>query len=110
LRRSGIAPPCGFDGAINGQRFRASVEPMLAPALRPDDVVLLDNLSRHKVVGVRAAIETQGAQLVYLPPSSPDLNPIEQAFARSKAALRQAARTRDALWQSIGQTLERYPP
>jgi transposase len=111
LRRSGITAPCVFDGAINGERFRTYVEQMLAPALRPDDVVLLDNLSSHKVVGVRAAIEAQGAQLVYLPPYSPDLNPIEQAFAKFKAALRQAAqRTREALWQTIGQTLERYPP
>ena len=100
LRRSGITAPCVFDGgAINGERFRAYVEQMRAPALRPDDVVLLDNLSSHKVVGVRAAIEAQGAQLVYLPPYSPDLNPIEQAFAKFKAALRQAAqRTREALW------------
>jgi transposase len=110
LRRSGITAPCVFDGAINGERFRAYVEQMLAPALRPDDLVLLDNLSSHKVVGVRAAIEAQGAQLVYLPPYSPDLNPIEQAFAKFKAALRQAAqRTREALWQTIGQTLERLP-
>jgi transposase len=111
LRRSGITAPCVFDGAINGERFRAYVEQMLAPTLRPDDIVLLDNLSSHKVVGVRAAIEAQGAQLVYLPPYSPDLNPIEQAFAKFKAALRRAAeRTREALWQTIGQTLDRYPP
>ena len=111
LRRSGITVPCVFDGAINGERFRGWVEQMLAPTLRPDDIVLLDNLSSHKVVGVRAAIEAQGAQLVYLPPYSPDLNPIEQAFAKFKAALRQAAeRTREGLWQLIGQTLDRYPP
>ena len=89
LRRGGITAPCVFDGAINGERFRAYVEQMLAPTLRPDDVVLLDNLSSHKVAGIRAAIEAQGAQLVYLPPYSLDLNPIEQAFAKFKAALRQ---------------------
>jgi transposase len=84
LRCSGITAPCVFDGAINGERFRAYVEQMLAPALRPDDIVLLDNLSSHKTAGVAEAITAQGAQLVYLPPSSPDLNPIEQAFAKLK--------------------------
>ena len=102
---------CVFDGAINGERFLAYVEQILAPTLQPDDIVLLDNLSSHKLVGVRAAIAAQGAQLLYLPPCSPDLNPIEQAFAKFKAALRQAApRTRDGLWQAIGRTLDLYPP
>jgi transposase len=111
LRSSGITAPGVFDGAINGERFLAYVEQILAPTLRPDDIVLLDNLSSHKVVGVRAAIAAQGAQLLYLPPYSPDLNPIEQAFAKFKAALRQAAqRTRDGLWQAIGRTLDLYPP
>jgi transposase len=111
LRRSGITAPCLFDGAINGARFRGWVEQMLAPTLRPDDIVLLDNLSSHKIAGIAAAITAQGAQLVYLPPYSPDLNPIEQAFAKFKAALRQAAeRTREGLWQLIGQTRDRDPP
>ena len=111
LRRSGITAPCVFDGAINGERFRAYVEQMLAPRLRPDDIVLLDNLSRHKIAGVEAAITAQGARLIYLPPYSPDLNPIEQAFAKFKAALRTAAaRTRDGLWQTIARTLDLYPP
>jgi transposase len=111
LRTSGITAPCVFDGAINGARFRADVEPMRAPTRRPDDIVLLDNLSSHKIAGVNKAIAAQGAQLVYLPPDSPDLNPIEQAFAKFKAALRQAAEpTRDGLWQTIGRTLDRYPP
>jgi transposase len=84
---------------------------MLATTLQPDDIVRLDNLSSHKVVGVRATIEAQGAQLVYLPPYSPDLNPIEQAFATFKAVLRKAAeRTREALWQTIARTLDLYPP
>ena len=74
LRCSGIAAPCVFDGAINGERFRAYVEQMLAPTLRPDDIVLLDNLSSHKAAGVAGAITAQGGQLVYLPPYSPDLN------------------------------------
>ena len=111
LRCHGITAPCVFDGAINGERFRAYVEQMLAPTLRPDDIVLLDNLSSHKTAGVAEAITAQGAQLVYLPPYSPDLNPIEQAFAKFKAALRHAAeRTREGLWQTIGRTLDRYQP
>jgi transposase len=110
-RTSGITAPCVFDGAINGARFRAYIEQMLAPTLRPDDIVLLDNLSSHKIAGVNDAITAQGAQRVFLPPYSPDLNPIEQAFAKFKAALRQAAeRTREALWQTIGRTLDRYSP
>src|SRR5215471_2100233 len=111
LRTSGISAPCVFDGAINGERFRAYVEQMLAPSLRQDDIVLLDNLSSHKAAGVAEAITAQGAQLVYLPPYGPDLNPIEQAFAKFKAALRRTAeRTRDELWQTIGRILERYQP
>ena len=111
LRTSGITVPCVFDGAINGARFRAYVEQMLAPTLRPGDVVVLDNLNSHKVAGIREAIETQGAQLLYLPPYSPDLNPIEQAFAKFKAALRKAAeRTVEGLWQTIGQTLDLFSP
>jgi transposase len=111
LRTSGITAPCVFDGAINGERFRAYVEQMLAPTLRPHDVVMLDNLTSHKAAGVAEAITAQGAHLVYLPPYSPDLNPIEQAFAKFKAALRQAAeRTREGLWQLIGQTLDHFQP
>jgi transposase len=111
LRCSGITAPCVFDGAINGERFRAYGEQMLAPTLRPNDIILLDHLSSHKVAGVGEAITAQGAPLVYLPPYSPDLNPIEQAFAKFKAALRRAAeRTRDDLWQTIGRILERYQP
>ena len=111
LRRSGITAPCVFDGAINGERFRAYVEQMLVPTLRPRDIVLLDNLSSHKIAGIATAITAQGAQLIYLPPYSPDLNPIEQAFAKLKAVLRQAAqRTREGLWQTIGCSLDLYPP
>ena len=91
LRCSGITAPCVFDGAINGERFRAYVEQVLAPTLRPDDIVLLDNLSSHKIAGIKDGITAQGAQLLYLPPYRPDLNPIEQAFAEFKAVLRKAA-------------------
>lgn len=83
---------------------------MLAPTLRPDDIVLLDNLSSHKIAGIKEASPRKACSLVYLPPYSPDLNPIEQAFAKFKAALRQAAeRSRDGLWHVIGRTLDRYP-
>jgi transposase len=74
LRCSGIAAPCVFDGAINGKRFRAYVEQMLAATLRPDDIVLLDNLSSHKAANVAEVITAQGGQLLYLPPYSPDPN------------------------------------
>jgi transposase len=88
LRCGGMTAPCVFDGAINGERFAAYVEQMLAPTLRSNDVVLLDNLSSHKIAGIAEDIAARDVQLVYLPPYSPDLNPIEQAFATFKALLR----------------------
>jgi transposase len=111
LRHDRITAPCVFDGAINGERFRAWVEQALAPTLQPGDVVVMDNLPAHKVKGVREAIEATGARLLYLPPYSPDLNPIEQAFAKLKALLRTAARrTVEALWHTIGQALDAFTP
>ena len=111
LRHDGLTAPCVFDGAINGARFLAYVEQCLAPTLRPGDVVVLDNLGAHKVKGVHEAIEAAGAQLRYLPPYSPDLNPIEQAFAKLKALLRAAAtRTVAALWQALGRALDAFTP
>ena len=111
MRASGFVAPLVVDGAINGATFRAYVEQFLAPALRPGDVVVMDNLSSHKVAGVRAAIESAGATLLYLPPYSPDLNPIEIAFAKLKAKLRRAAhRTRDALWHGIANLLDTFGP
>ena len=99
-----------FQGAINGQRFRAYIEQMLAPTLAPGDIVLLDNLRSHKVAGIAEAITARGAQL-NLPPYSPDLNPIEQAFAKYKALLRKAAeRTVESLWQTIGRIADRFSP
>ena len=98
LRQDGLIAPCAFDGPINGETFRAWVEQFLVPELKPGDIVILDNLSSHKVEGVRTAIENAGARLLYLPAYSPDLNPIEQWFAKLKALLRKAAaRTFDAL-------------
>jgi transposase len=100
-----------LDRPINGEVFRAYVEQMLAPSLEPGDVVVLDNLPAHKVAGVAEAIRAAGANLLPLPSYSPDLNPIEQLFAKLKALLRQAAtRTRDALWSTIGQLLDRFTP
>jgi transposase len=100
-----------FDGAINGERFLAYVEQALAPTLGCGDGVIMDNLPAHKVQGVRQAVEARGAYLLYLPPYSPDLNPIEQVFAKLKALLRTAAtRTVDALWHAIGQALDAFSP
>lgn len=111
LRHDGIMAPCVLDGAINGRSFRAWVEQFLAPTLRSGDVVVLDNLSSHKVDGVRQAIEVRGATIRHLPAYSPDLNPIEQTFAKLKAHLRRiAARSREALWASMGQVLDTITP
>jgi transposase len=109
LRHTGVVVPLVIDGAVNGELFLAYVEQMLAPALAPGDIVVLDNLSSHKVAGVRQAIEARGASLLYLPPYSPDLNPIEQAFAKLKSRWRAAAaRTREALWSAIGRSLASF--
>jgi transposase len=111
LRTTGLTAPLVLDGAMNGDAFRAYVEQILAPTLAPGDIVIMDNLGSHKVAGVRQAIEARGASLLYLPPYSPDLNPIEQSFAKLKALIRKtAARTRDTLWIAIGQLLARFAP
>ena len=109
LRQSGVIAPLVLDGPMTGTAFRAYVEQFLAPALSPGDVVVLDNLAAHKVDGVRQAIAAVGAFILYLPPYSPDLNPIEQLFAKLKALLRKAAtRTKDALWAAIGSVLDSF--
>jgi transposase len=111
LRQDGLVAPCILDGAINGEIFLAYVEQMLVPTLSPGDIVIMDNLSSHKVAGVRQAIEAAGARLCRLPAYSPDLNPIEQAFAKLKALLRaRAARTIDALWSALAGVVEWFPP
>jgi transposase len=111
LRQGGGVAPLVLDGPLTGPAFRAYVEQFLAPALAPGDVVVLDNLAAHKVAGVRQAIAAAGASLLYLPPYSPDLNPIEQLFAKLKALLRKAAaRTKDELWSTIGRLLAALPP
>lgn len=111
LRSTGLVAPLVLDGPINGPAFLAWVERMLAPELHPGDTVVMDNLACHKVAGVQGAIESAGARLRYLPPYSPDLNPIEQVFSKLKTLLRKtAARTIDALWCAIGSHLDGFAP
>jgi transposase len=111
LRHDGITAPFVVDRPMNGVIFRAYVERVLAPTLKPGDIVIMDNLGSHKVAGVREAIEAVGATPLYLPPYSPDLNPIEQLFAKLKAILRKVrATTVDDLWQAIGNALDEFPP
>lgn len=111
LRSWGLTAPLVVDGPIDGKLFLAYVRQHLTPTLRPGDIVVLDNLSSHKVAGVREAIEAVGAQVAYLPPYSPDFNPIEQVFAKLKARVRSAKqRTVEGLWNLLGQLLDRFPP
>ena len=110
LRIDTVTAPFVIDRAMNGRIFRTYVERCLVPTLAPGDIVIMDNLAAHKVAGVRQAIEAAGAVLLYLPPYSPDLNPIEQLFAKLKALLRKAAeRTIQALWAAIGRLLDDLP-
>lgn len=111
LRLKGLTAPLVVDGPINGELFLAYVQQHLGPTLNPGDIVIMDNLSSHKVTGVREAIEAKGAKLLFLPPYSPDFNPIEQVFAKLKALLRKAAeRTVPALWDRIGHLVDRFEP
>jgi len=99
------------DGAVNGDVFAAFVERVLVPVLRPGDIVVMDNLSSHKSVRVQRLIEAAGVSLRYLPPYSPDLNPIEMVFSKIKQLLRTlACRTRDVLWQSMQGVLDQVTP
>ena len=111
LRLTGMVAPMVLDGPINGVSFQAYVDQVLVPELRPGDIVIMDNLGSHKGAGVRDAIEAAGASLLYLPPYSPDFNPIENAFSKLKALLRKAAeRTVDGLWSRIGALLPNFTP
>jgi transposase len=111
LRLTGMVAPMVLDGPINGVAFQAYVDQVLVPELHPGDIVVMDNLGSHKGAGVRAAIEAAGAKLVYLPPYSPDFNPIENAFSKLKALLRKAAeRTVEGLWSTIGASLPSFTP
>jgi transposase len=111
LRSTGMTAPTVIDGAINGDLFVAYVAQQLVPTLTPGDIVVMDNLSSHHRAEVRTAIEAAGAQLRYLPPYSPDLNPIEQAFAKLKQLVRSAKeRTIEGLWNFLGTALDAFSP
>lgn len=111
LRLSGMTAPMVLDGPMNGAWFLAYVHQVLAPTLKPGDVVIMDNLAAHKSTPIRDAIEAVGARLLFLPPYSPDLNPIENAFAKLKAMLRKAAaRSIDQLWDAIARIIQTYSP
>ncbi len=111
LRHDRIDAPWVIDGPINGDSFAVYVEQVLVPTLAPGDIVVMDNLGSHKGKRVRAAIRAAGAHLLFLPPYSPDLNPIEQMFAKLKHLLRKAAeRTTEAVWTRIGSLLDRFSP
>ena len=110
LRNDRIEAPCPYDGPINGERFLAYVEQFLVPTLKRGDIVILDNLGSHKGKAVRKAIRAVGAHLMFLPKYSPDLNPIEQVFAKLKGFLRKTvARTYDAVSNATANILDRFP-
>jgi transposase len=111
LRCDRIDAPCVLDQPINAACFLGYVEQFLVPTLSPGDVVIMDNLSSHKRPVIRAAIRSVGARLLFLPPYSPDLNPIEQVFAKLKHLMRKAAeRTAEGTWKRIGTLLDEFPP
>ena len=111
LTTRGMIAPFVLSGPINRDAFEAYVEKVLVPELRPGDIVIMDNLSSHKSPKTRALIEAAGASLLFLPPYSPDFNPIENAFAKLKALLRKAAeRTVEALWDAIGRPMDAFTP
>lgn len=108
IRLDGITTAMTIAGAVDGEAFVAFTERMLAPELRPGDVVVMDNLAAHKVKGVKEAIEAVGARLIYQPPYSPDLNPIEKCWSKVKHILRSiGARTKESLHQAMAQALDR---
>lgn len=111
LRLSGMTAPMVLDGPMTGAWFHAYAEQVLAPTLRPGDIVILDNLAAHRNPDARQAIERAGARMMFLPPYSPDFNPIENAFAKLKALLRKAAaRTVEELWGAIADAIEAFKP
>lgn len=111
LRVGAITAPMVADGPMTGVLFLAYIKEFLCPTLNSGDIVIADNLSSHKVAGVKEAIEAAGASILYLPPYSPDLNPIEKMFSKLKALLRKAEkRTVDALWNEIGELLDAFSP
>jgi transposase len=111
LRCDRIEAPCVIDGPINGQSFRAYVEQVLLPTIEPGDIVIMDNLGSHKGKVIRRVLRSAGAKLFFLPKYSPDLNPIEQVFAKLKTLLRKVEpRSSEAVWKNIGQLLDAFTP
>jgi transposase len=111
LRRGRLSAPMLLDGPMDGEHFLAYIEQILVPELTPGDIVIMDNLPAHKVTGVRTAIEGCAAYLLYLPPYSPDLNPIEMAFSKFKALIRAAEeRTLGGLWNAAAGAIEKFAP
>ncbi|MFQ5974651.1 MAG: transposase, partial [Alphaproteobacteria bacterium] len=111
LRLEGMTAPMVLDGAMHGAAFLAYVEQVLVPTIKPGDIVVMDNLPAHKPTAVRQAIERAGAELRFLPPYSPDFNPIEMAFSKFKAFLKRvAARTKDTLWDAIARAVDIFTP
>jgi transposase len=111
LRHDGLSAPMVIDGAINGEFFLAYVEKILLPTLREGEIVVLDNLSSHKVAGVKELIESAGAEVLYLPPYSPDFNPIENVFSKLKTMLRKMkSRTMEDLWNNLGKLCDIFSP
>jgi transposase len=111
LRHDRIDAPCVLDGPINGESFKAYIEQFLVPTLKPGDIVIMDNLGSHKGHAVRQAIRAVGAHLLFLPPYSPDLNPIEQMFAKLKHLMRKSQpRDVEATWRRVGQLIDLFSP
>jgi transposase len=111
LTKHGLIAPMVLDGAINAAAFTAYIEQILVKEIRPGDLVILDNLAAHKTAGVRATLARSGINVLYLPPYSPDLNPIENAFSKLKRLVRTAAeRSVDGLWRAIGQLIDSFSP
>jgi transposase len=111
LRHDGLTAPLVIDGAINGKIFLAWVKQELLPTLREGDIVVMDNLSSHKVAGVKGAIESVRAKVLYLPPYSPDFNPIEMVFSKLKTLVRKAkVRKMEDLWRKLGELCDVFPP
>ena len=106
-----MTAPFVYDGAMNGTVFLAYVEQVLLPTLSPGDIVIMDNLPAHKAAGIRDVIETAGAKLMFLPPYSPDFNPIENALSKLKALMRaKAERTIKAMWDAVGSMIDQFTP
>ncbi len=111
LRCDGLTAPCVFDGPINGVSFKAYVAQILLPSLKPGDIVIMDNLGSHKASSIRRIIQSAGARLWFLPPYSPDLNPIEQAFSKIKHWMRNAQqRSAEETWRHVGKLVQSIKP